>query len=102
MNEGRKACVMKAYGKLDVNGDQQVKLDDIARLYDASQHPEVMDGRRSERDVFMEFMSLWDTQERDGVVSCAEFCAYYEDISHAFEKDEDFCSFMKNVWKYDC
>lgn len=102
MNDTRRNCVKKAYAKLDVNGDQQVKLDDIARLYDASQHPEVVDGRRGEREVFMEFMGLWDTQERDGVVTCEEFCKYYEDMSHAFEKDADFCSFMKGVWKYEC
>ena len=65
--------IKKAYDKLDVNKDGTVKLDDIAQLYDASQHPDVMDGRKSEQDVFMEFMSLWETQEKDGIVTIEEF-----------------------------
>jgi hypothetical protein len=30
-----------AYDKLDVNKDGLVKLDDIAKLYDVSQHPDI-------------------------------------------------------------
>lgn len=36
LNEKRAALVKQAYEKLDVNGDQSVRLDDIAQLYDAS------------------------------------------------------------------
>jgi hypothetical protein len=30
-------------------------------------------GKKSEEEVYMEFMSLWDTQEKDGIVTLAEF-----------------------------
>ena len=53
--------IKRAYDKLDVNHDGQVKLDDIAKLYDASTHPDVVAGHRSERDIYMEFMNTWDT-----------------------------------------
>jgi len=36
LNAGRLALIRAAYNKLDVNGDGQVKLDDIAQIYDAS------------------------------------------------------------------
>jgi len=65
--------VKRAYAKLDANGDGTVTLDDIAQLYDASKHPEVHAGSKSERAVFMEFMSLWDTQDQDGIVTISEF-----------------------------
>jgi len=32
-----------------------------------------MSGKKSEEEVYMEFMSLWDTQEKDGIVTLAEF-----------------------------
>lgn len=61
LNDQRKEVIGAAYKKLDVTGDGKVTLDDIAKLYDASQHPDVVQGKRSEQDIFMEFMSLWDT-----------------------------------------
>lgn len=61
LNDQRKEVIAAAYKKLDVTGDGKVTLDDIAKLYDASQHPDVVQGKRSEQDIFMEFMSLWDT-----------------------------------------
>jgi len=58
-----------------------VNLDDIARFYDASQNPQVVDGSKAEQDVYMEFMSLWDTTDREGIVSFDEFFGYHMDIS---------------------
>lgn len=50
-----------AYDKLDVNKDGHVTLEDISKLYDASYHPDVVQGKRSKEDVLKEFMSQWDT-----------------------------------------
>ena len=50
-----------AYDKLDVNKDGLVKMDDIAQIYDASQHPDVITGKKTPEDVFREFMTQWDT-----------------------------------------
>ena len=61
MSEARIAVVKKAYAKMDVNGDGSVRLDDIAQFFDASKHPDVVSGKKSEQDLYMEFMSLWDT-----------------------------------------
>lgn len=61
MSETRMEMVKKAYAKLDVNGDGCVRLDDIAKLFDASCHPDVISGKKHESDLYMEFMSLWDT-----------------------------------------
>ena len=49
-------------------------LDDIARLYNVSSHPEVVNGSKADQDVYMEFMSLWDTQVKDGIITFDEFC----------------------------
>jgi Ca2+-binding EF-hand superfamily protein len=100
LNESRLACVRKAYSILDVNGDGLVKLDDIARIYDASKHPEVQSGSKSERDIFMEFMSLWETQEKDGIITFDEFSQYYSDISAGVDSDEEFEAIMQNAWKF--
>ena len=61
LNAARKKIIRSAYDKLDVNKDGTVRLDDIAKLYDASRHPEVISGSKSQEQIFVEFMRMWDT-----------------------------------------
>ena len=69
-----------AYNKLDKNKDGKVTLEDVASLYDASQHPDVKAGKKSKDDVYKEFMKHWDTQVADGIVTLEEFIDYYKVI----------------------
>ena len=84
-----------------MNKDGQVTLNDVAKLYDASQHPEVRDGKKSEEEVYMEFMGLWDTQHRDGVVTIEEFQEYYKDVSCSVDSDEEFVAILTAAWKVE-
>ena len=93
--------VKKAYAKLDVNGDGTVRLDDIAQLYDAACHPDVVSGKKDEQDLYMEFMSLWDTQVKDGIVTWEEFSGYYKDINCSVESDAEFYNIMNQAWKLE-
>jgi len=68
--------------------------------YKLSQHPDVTSGRKSERDCFMECMGLWDTQDREGIVSWAEFEDYHRDFSCSVESDAEYESILQNVWKF--
>jgi Ca2+-binding EF-hand superfamily protein len=97
--ESRKKIVRAAYDKLDVNHDGKVKLDDIANLYDVSRHPDILQGRKSAEQVFVEFMGLWDTQKRDSIVTFDEFCDYYADVSASVDSDDYFTAMMKSAWK---
>jgi calcyphosin len=99
LNEARTECIRKAYAKLDVNGDGQVTLDDIAKLYDVSKHPEIVSGSMTPKEVFLQFMSLWDTQQPDGIITFDEFCDYYRDVSASIESDEFFNIMMTAAWK---
>lgn len=101
LNEFRKSIIRKAYAKLDVNKDGLVKLDDIAQIYDASQHPDVLGGKKTEEEIFKEFMTKWDTQEVDGIVTIDEFYDYFKDVSASVDTDEYFEVMMKQAWKLD-
>jgi hypothetical protein len=37
----------------------------------------------------------------DGIVTYAEFCDYYKDISASIDNDDYFALMMKNSWKID-
>ena len=99
INDFRKNLILQAYAKLDVNQDGLVKLDDVARLYDASQHPDVQSGKSTPEDVYREFMSQWDTQNPDGIVTPDEFVEYFKDVSASIDTDEYFHVMMQNAWK---
>ena len=99
LNSYRLSFVKKAYNKLDVNQDGQVKLDDIAKLYDVSQSPEVLSGKKHPKDVYLEFMRQWDTQEPDGVITFEEFADYFSQISASIDSDEAFAMMMIAAWK---
>jgi Ca2+-binding EF-hand superfamily protein len=47
LNDFRKHLIDRAYKKLDKNGDGLVTLEDVAKIYDASEHPDVIQGKKS-------------------------------------------------------
>lgn len=99
INEERKKWIRLAYEKLDVTKDGKVTLEDIAKIYDASEHPDVKQGKKSPEQVFQEFMMQWDCQQADGIVTFDEFCEYYEGVSCSIDSDDYFAVMMKNAWK---
>ncbi len=82
-----------------MNKDGRVTLEDIRTIYNASRHPEVISGKKTADQVLTEFMSLWDTQEKDGIVSFEEFCDYYGDVSASIDSDDYFAEMMISAWK---
>lgn len=99
INDERKKWIKLAYDKLDVNKDGLVKLGDIAQIYDASQHPEVLEGKKTPDEVYADFMSQWDTQVADGIVTFDEFLEYYEGVSCSIDRDDYFALMMQRAWK---
>lgn len=99
LNANRKKWVRAAYDKLDVTKDGLVKLDDIAKIYDASRHQEVIRGSKSTDEVLSEFMSQWDLHRKDGVVTFEEFCEYYADVGSGIDDDEYFAGMIQSAWK---
>jgi len=93
LSASRVSYIRQAYDKLDINKDGLVKLDDIARIYDVSKHPDVIDGKKTPEEAYREYMSMWDTQNADGIVTFDEFCDYYKDVSASIDAD-DYFGFM--------
>ena len=60
---------------------------------------DVKSGARAAKDVYLKFMSLWDTQAPDGAISFDEFCDFYRDLSAACDSDEAFAASMQAAWK---
>ena len=51
-----------------------VDVDDIADKYNAKTNPDVMSGKKTEKQVLKEFLDTFDQRDRDGKVYPDEFC----------------------------
>ena len=62
MNEYRVGLVKKAYAILDKDGSGVVNLDDIRNVYNGKQHPDVIEGKRTEDEILSEFLDTFEAQ----------------------------------------
>ncbi|CAN0407894.1 unnamed protein product, partial [Ectocarpus fasciculatus] len=99
LSERRLKLVRTAFSKLDRDGSGEVDAVEVARVYDASQHPEVIAGRKSADDVFKEFLDTFDVGGvKDGKVTRNEFENYYTNIGANIDNDDYFELMIRNAW----
>ena len=55
MNQFRTQLVTKVFQKIDFSGDGTLDKEDLKSRYDASRHPEVKSGKKTEEEVLKEF-----------------------------------------------
>ena len=98
LNDRRTDLVHMAYKVLDKSGDGLVTLDDVMTAYDATCHPDFIGGRKTEKEIISEFMQVWETHKKDGIVTVEEFEDYYKDISASIDEDDYFELMIRNAW----
>jgi len=83
MNDYRKEFVEKAWDKIDRDHIGVLEISDIKGLYDASQHPLVIFGKKSEDEILKEFLETFEMHHDmshnwnpNGKVSKQEFNEY--------------------------
>jgi Ca2+-binding EF-hand superfamily protein len=101
LNDRRTEMVHLAYHVLDRSGDGLVTIADIMEIYDASFHPDFASGRKTKEEVLREFMTIWETHKKDGIVTMAEFEDYYKDVSASIDSDDYFELMIRNAWHID-
>ena len=105
LNDKRLGLVQKAFKMIDKDGSGFLDPDDIRNTYNASKHPDVLEGKKSEEQVLVEFLetfemhlNLRDNKSSDGKVSLPEFEEYYKNISASIDNDDYFTLMMNNSW----
>lgn len=67
----------QAFRRLDKDGSGEVTLSDLVSVYSTKFHPEVKAGKKTHEQAVTEFMSMWDTKDKDGIITFPEFEEYY-------------------------
>ncbi|XP_054724377.1 calcyphosin-like protein [Uloborus diversus] len=100
LSQDRLDIIEKAFAKMDKSGDGSVTLEDLKGVYNGKEHPDVIDGKKSEDEVLLEFLSSFDTPNKtDGKVSKQEFIDYYAGVSASIDLDEYFVTMMEKAWQ---
>lgn len=93
MNAFRKKIAMSAFKKIDRDGNGILEINDIKNTYNASHHPDVKAGKKSEDDILGEFLETFEMHHslqggtRDQKVDPAEFVEYYNNVSANIDND---------------
>lgn len=108
MNNARKAVVAQAFKKLDKDGNGWIDINDVRGTYNATQHPDVKAGKKSEDDILKEFLSTFEMHHSirnndapNYVVTKEEFNEYYNNISCSIDDDRYFVQMINSCWKMD-
>ena len=106
MNPARKRIVMQAFAKLDKDNNGWIDINDVRGVYNASKHPDVVAGKKTEEQILQEFLETFETAHAmrnnnapDYVVTKEEFTEYYNNISVSIDDDMYFQLMMNNAWK---
>jgi hypothetical protein len=108
MNERRKALVTIAFKRFDADGNGYISVEDLKGRYNASNHPDVKTGKKTEEDVLYEFLdtfeqhyALMDRGSKDRIIKLHEFVEYYNNISASIDSDDYFELMIRNAWNLD-
>ena len=105
LNPKRKDIVTKAFNKLDIDKSGFIDMDEIKHSYNAKNNPDVKTGKKTEEEVYTEFMDTFKANHilksgpRSKRVTYEEFLDYYNNISMSINDDEQFIFLIQNAWK---
>ena len=93
----RRDILRVAFSRMDTDKSGILTLQEVAQKYDASQHPQVLKGQKSENDVIREFINDWDKDGND-TITWDEWLEYYANISCTIDSDQYFELMIRNAW----
>ncbi|KAG8519068.1 Calcyphosin [Galemys pyrenaicus] len=99
MSQAREAVIAAAFAKLDRSGDGVVTVEDLRGAYSGRAHPKVQSGEWTEEEVLRQFLDSFDSSEKDGQVTLAEFQDHYSGVSASVDTDEEFVAMMTSAWR---
>ena len=102
----RRKLVTKVFNALDAAGDQNgyLTIEDLQHAYSASEHPDVKGGRRTEKEVLLDLLEVFEgsggesSKKGDGIITLDEWIGYYEEVSSSIDTDDYFGTMLTKCW----
>ena len=105
LSEERKNIIIDAFVKIDFNRKGFTEITYLKSIYNSSQHPEVKMGRKTENEIFGEFVYTFDIfinyKEKTSQCSFEDFIEYYSGISASIENNQYFNDMIEGVWNME-
>ena len=108
MNDNRKKIVEEIFNKLDINHSNAIEKEEIKSKFNAKNHPDVLNGKKTEDEILLEFIETFESTynylcgtENDGKVTLEEFMEYYENVSLSIDNDDYFEMLINNTWGFN-
>lgn len=106
LNKRRRDMVEMAFKIMDRDGSGVIEWNDIEGVYNAKSNPDVIAGRKTDKEVVMEFLSSFEKPSRlsksggvfDGQISIDDFMNYYSNVSSSIDDDDYFELMIRNSW----
>lgn len=101
LSSTRKNFINVAFTKLDRHGQRKFSLDALVDNFNASFHPDVIAGMKTERQVITDLINFFAHDNDEQNVTYESFVAFYTFTSGSISDDAEFENMMKNCWKYN-
>lgn len=102
LTEERRIKTIEQFALLDQYRQGRCKISEVKNMFNPKGHPEVKMGRKTENEIYQEFIYSFDTflqlKERNVYCTLDDFIEYYSIISGCIDNDEYFKAMITSVW----
>ena len=104
LNEQRKLYIEQIFSKIDKEQTKKISIDLLKNTFNSKKHPEVINGLKSEEEVFEQFCFSLDlfcelySIPKNGEISYENFIEYYSYISASIPDEVYFEDMINGVW----
>ena len=103
LDDKRKDFIKQIFSNIDNDKKGEISINSLKNLYNAKNHPDVLDGKKSEQEIYNQFCYTIDVYIRvkkilNNCINNDQFIDYYSGISPSIKNDEDFKNILQKVW----
>jgi hypothetical protein len=71
-------------------------VSELIRIFDGSQHPEVLSGKKTREQLLEEFLSFFSGVT--GIITRQHWQDFYQDLALSVPSDESFVTLVETAW----
>ena len=106
LDNKRKKIINDIFGNIDTEKKDEIFVNRLKNLYNAKNHPDVLDGIKTEEEIYNQFCYTIDVYIRinqilNNIITKDQFVDYYSGISPSIQDDDIFKKTLEKVWASD-